>query len=695
MFSDLVLRNSKRSRKENGLFFSSLVISIVAFYIILSISHQDVMVFLRKMESDAVNKLMMVIPAFYVMTLGILFCLIYFACKYQLQRRRHEFGVYLMMGMQRGKLFGMLMAEDLVSSALALVVGLPVAVLLSELISLITARLVGMGIVGHQFSLSLPAVGFTVLGFLGIKLAAFLMLSGTISRQEIGALLEDRPDGAKRVKPKWVYVFAALSGFVLLAAACTLAIRGKAWSRMDWMMLTLLIGFVGMLLFFYGMRVVIRLLVGTKRSKGALSMFNFRQIEETVVHQSNTMAVSALLILAALCCFGGGVILAATSGKDVHVIDYTFVDHKLYEGENPTFANLQAELENHGLSDQFSKLFPMRIGHIHTTEEYYDVFQMESVMDALRQLPQSEDRDVLLNNLSYTDKPYLLCQSDYNTLLEAAGKPLLQLGAQEAAVYMDDEMSTPVRFQMLNTIFATRPDAELDGAPLTLTGEVQTTDIVTDRSITLSFALILPDDAFLYYTQGRYDTYVNGILGKNATDGISLMNAIAAVNEKLNATGLFGDGMSYESYLQNMGRQLFYMVAASYITIYLALIFLVVANTVLGVQFLMSQRKSGRRYQTLVRLGATYGTLCKSARTQINWFMGLPVTVAAVTSVFGVRGLFSGILRSGAMETPWQLWTIAAAMILVLCVVEWIYMTVVKRSSDRYLLTLMQPQREE
>ncbi len=693
MCSDLVLRNSKRSRKENGLFFSSLVISIVAFYIILSILHQDVMVFLRKMESDAVNKLMMVIPAFYVMTLGILFCLIYFACKYQLQRRRHEFGVYLMMGMQRGKLFGMLMAEDLVSSALALVVGLPVAVLLSELISLITARLVGMGIVGHQFSLSLPAVGFTVLGFLGIKLAAFLMLSGTISRQEIGALLEDRPDGAKRVKPKWVYVFAALSGFVLLAAACTLAIRGKAWSRMDWMMLTLLIGFVGMLLFFYGMRVVIRLLVGTKRSKGALSMFNFRQIEETVVHQSNTMAVSALLILAALCCFGGGVSIAATSGKDVHVIDYTFVDHKLYEGENPTFANLQAELENHGLSDQFSKLFPMRIGHIHTTEEYYDVFQMESVIDALRQLPQSEDRDVLLNNLSYTDKPYLLCQSDYNTLLEAAGKPLLQLGAQEAAVYMDDEMSTPVRFQMLNTIFATRPDAELDGAPLT--GEVQTTDIVTDRSITLSFALILPDDAFLYYTQGRYDTYVNGILGKNATDGISLMNAIAAVNEKLNATGLFGDGMSYESYLQNMGRQLFYMVAASYITIYLALIFLVVANTVLGVQFLMSQRKSGRRYQTLVRLGATYGTLCKSARTQINWFMGLPVTVAAVTSVFGVRGLFSGILRSGAMETPWQLWTIAAAMILVLCVVEWIYMTVVKRSSDRYLLTLMQPQREE
>ena len=83
MFSNLILRNSHRSRKENGLFFSSLVISIVAFYMILSISTQDVMLFLQKMESDAVDKLLLLIPAFYGMTLGILFFLIYFACKYQ------------------------------------------------------------------------------------------------------------------------------------------------------------------------------------------------------------------------------------------------------------------------------------------------------------------------------------------------------------------------------------------------------------------------------------------------------------------------------------------------------------------------------------------------------------------------------------------------------------------------------------
>ena len=52
------------------------------------------------------------IPLFYGMTLIILFFLVYFASKYQLERRRHEFGMYLMLGMRRSRLFLLLLAED-------------------------------------------------------------------------------------------------------------------------------------------------------------------------------------------------------------------------------------------------------------------------------------------------------------------------------------------------------------------------------------------------------------------------------------------------------------------------------------------------------------------------------------------------------------------------------------------------------
>lgn len=695
MFSDLILRNSSRSRRENGLFFGSLIISIVAFYIILSLSRQDVMVFLAKMESDAVNRLLLMIPVFYGMTLGILFFLIYFACKYQLERRRKEFGVYLMMGMRRGRLFAMLLAEDLLGSILALVIGLPVAVLLSELISLVTAKLVGMGIIGHRFTFSLPAVGFTISGFLAIKLAAFLILSSKISRQEIGILLASPSGNEKKDKPAVVYEICAVSGIVMLAAAYAMGIKGIAWYAAGMMLLTLLLGLLGTILLFYGMRAVISLLVKTGKENRKLHVFTFRQIQENVIHQSTSMAISSLLILAALCCFGAGIGIAGTSQQEgEHVLDYTFRD---YSADNPleVLPHLQTVLKENNLESQFSQLFEMRIGHVRTEGNYRNVFQMDSVMESLRSLPQSEDRDVLLNNLSYEDYPYLICLSDYNRLLEAAGKPVLTLNENEAAVYRDSDFTSASRTAMLGKILSGHPEVMLDGNPVNLTGEIQSVDLVTDRSLTLSFALILPDEQFLCYTNGNYEVYINGIMNQEATGSGSLMTAISGMNALLEKIRLQDMGIEYESYLQNIGRQLFYMVAASYITIYLAVIFLVSANTIMGVQFLMNQQKTGRRYQTLVRLGATYKNLCASARKQINWFMGLPVFVAAVSSIFGVKALFAGMLSSRVQAAQGQMLVVSAAMILLLCVVECVYVTAIRRSSDRYSLTLMQPQREE
>lgn len=687
MFFKLISRNSRRNRKENGLFFGSLLVSIIAFYIILALPHQDVMIFLKKMESDAVDKLMTLIPVFYGLALFILFFLIYYASRFQLERRRHEFGVYLMMGMRRVKLFALLLAEDFGNSVLSLAVGLPVAVMLSELVSLVTARLVGIGIVGHQLSFSPQAVLWTAVGFLLIKLAAFLLLSGRISRQEIGSLLVETPEGVKKQLPAPCYGISSLIGILCLTIAYGMAIRGIAWSHIQKMGLTLILGLWGTFSLFWGLRFLIELTAQSGKKDRRLHVFNFRQIQETVIHRSGTLAVCSLLILAALCCFGAGVAISRFYGAaERHVLDYTFKD---IESERDAAAVRQT-LSAHGLDTRFSDLFEMNVGHIRTAEDYNNAFQMEMVMSSLREMRPSEDRDVLLNNLQYAYYPYLISLSSYNRLLTAAGMPTLELGAGEAAVYMDLEYTTSERIKILNNILATRPETLLNGDTLFLTGAVQTTNLVTDRSITLSFALILPDEAFEHYTQGEYSIYLNGILAKSATENVSLMSAISDMNRELSDIGL-----SYESYLQNMGRQLFYMVAASYITIYLAIIFLIIANTIIGVQFLMSQQKSSRRYRTLICLGAAYETLCRSAKKQINWYFGIPTAVAAFSSLFGVRALLTGILPSRARGDLFEMMIVSAAMIFALCVIEYIYIAAVRRSSDRYLLSLMIPEREE
>ena len=139
---------------------------------------------------------------------------------------------------------------------------------------------------------------------------------------------------------------------------------------------------------------------------------------------------------------------------------------------------------------------------------------------------------------------------------------------------------------------------------------------------------------------------------------------------------------------------MFYGVCASYITIYLAVIFLIIGNTVISVQFLTNQQKIGRRYQTLIRLGATSNALCRSARKQINWYFGIPVFLGAAGSIPAMASLFSLFVETGE-GTQKVLLLSASGMILLLLIVELIYILEGKKLSDRYLLYLMVPEREE
>jgi putative ABC transport system permease protein len=685
MFFDLVSRNSKRNRKENSLFFSSLLIAIIAFYLILSLSNQDVMRFLVTMESDAVNRLISMIPLFYGVTLFILFFLVYFASKYQLESRKHEFGMYLMLGMRRYKLFFLLFAEDIRNSITALLIGLPIGIAASELISLVTARLVGLGIVGHTFSLSFKAVIWTMFGFLLIKLVAFLILSRKIDHQEIGALLTPVPAGNKKQLPSVCYAFSLMIGIVLLCVAYMFAIRGMSWSNIGIMAITFISGLAGTLLIFFGLRNFMEIIATKFQKNHRLHIFTFRQLQEEVILKSNTMAITSLLILAALCFFGCGVAIAIYySRTELHTIDYTF-------DTDVNSTDVQTLLHDNNLNRLFDAIFEMKVGYIKTEDDnYHNVYSMDSVMNAIRQLPDSNDKDILLNNLGYEDYPHLISISGYNKLLSLAGLPEKELKENEAIVYMDSRFTTTSRIHILNSIIETNPVVQINKENFHLAGTIQSTNLVVDRSITLSFALIVSDDVFEQLTQGDYTIYQNAVLSKAQSDGKSLLTAVSDTNVLLNEAGI-----NYESYLQNIGRKLFYVVAASYITIYLAIVFLIIANTVMGIQFLTQLQRTRGRYQTLIRIGSSYHSICYSAKKQINWYFGIPVLIAAISSMFGIRALFSGLLTSYTGGDLKSMMGISCAMILLLCVVEYVYMMVVKKFSGKYLLSLMTLEREE
>jgi len=77
-------------------------------------------------------------------------------------------------------------------------------------------------------------------------------------------LLVETPEGTKKDLPSVAYALAFLAGVIFLAAAYGMAISGLAWDEAGKMGLTLILGFAGTLLLFFGLRSVMGFLA--KRS---------------------------------------------------------------------------------------------------------------------------------------------------------------------------------------------------------------------------------------------------------------------------------------------------------------------------------------------------------------------------------------------------------------------------------------------
>lgn len=678
MFYNLIKRNSKSGRKENSLYFASLVISVVAFYVILSIENQDVMKFIKSMESDAVQKLLLLVPIFYVFSLFVLSFLVFFTTRYQMERRSHELGLYLMMGMKRSRLFFMLIAEDMVNTAVAFLAGFPIAILLTEVISLTVSRVIGLGILGHRFTIAWTAVLWTVVGIVLIKIVIISILSGITVNKDPYVLMKNSDEGEKKRTKRLTSSFFFFIGLIFLGIAYSLGLREGLWEQMRSLLWTLLFGIVGTYFLFKGFYFLFQRAL-KKKSKG-LRTFTLRQLQESVFLKSGFLASCSLLLLIAFCCLSFG-ISAAFSQKPERFIDFTFVGKE---------EEVKEKLEQAGVMEKFEKFYQMEISLLYTFGEGEHTFSCEELLEATKKLPPSENRSILINNLGYLDSPYMVKLSSYNQLLESAGKEPLQLEKNEVILYEDPSMSKKY-VGTLQDVLKTDVHLQIDGQDYLMKEKVMSYDVVTDDKITLMDALIVEDSVFdALCKKDSTQCYWNAVLDNKIIEKEGLIKSFTDVNKELTKTGI-----EYESYMENMGRYLFYMVSETYLSVYLGVVFLIIGNTAIGTQFLMYQRKTGKRYQTLFALGADFAKASKSGRAQVRWYFFLPVTVAVVSSVFGIWAMTNGLLASYYEQQQSSMLVMSFVVVILIVVVEWIYIRAVMKNSDRNIHTLLERKRDE
>jgi putative ABC transport system permease protein len=683
MFFNHMIRNSRRSRKENFLYFGSLIIAIVVGYVLLSLGEQDVMIFLKTLESDAVRKLLNLIPILYLISLFFVFFLVYFSNRYQLQRRNHEFGIYQILGMRRGRLFSLLMGETIWNSLIALLIGIPIALFLTELISLATAKLVGMGIIGHQFRVSLPGLLGTVAGFMAVQVLAMILLSVRMSRKDPIELLQGEKEAIQKVASVKSGRGRLLVGVILLLIAYGFGIFLFHSLSLLVLLVILPAGITGTFLVFSGLATFIGQWIQkrNRRSTGLLS-FTGRQLQENVLYQSKFLAIASLLVLMAIMCLSYGVssVLGNVSYAD-RAVDFSF------RGEQQ---EIEEVLNSEEVSPYIHVYYPMDLSNFGAWTfgdegqliEESSNFSWDGLITGIKALPNVNARIGLLGNIS-NRSPFLISLTSFNTLLESMGRQKITLKPGELVMYASKALA--IHNDELQSVLQDHPTVSLGGEVYTLASDLQTCNLVADSFISVMYALIVPDDVYRDMVGDEPPYCWNVALEPNYIEEQGLMQALLHVNELLADTNL-----ERESYLSGIGRQLFYIVAGSYLTLYLGILFLIIANTVLGIKFLMQQRSTRHRYETLLILGANEEALYSSIKTQIRIYFTLVIGVAVISSIFGIGSMFRSILMAINARDMGELTIISGIAVFVFLLIEFCYIWLIQSESGREIRRLNQ-----
>ncbi len=161
-----------------------------------------------------------------VMTLGCVviavFSLIflYYTNSFLIRRRAAEFGLYNVLGMNKGNLCKIVTFESAITSGIALILGLVAGIILSKLAELGLVKLVG-GTVTYSLRVDARCAVITVLFYLAIFALIWISSVIRVGRSSAVSLLKSEKAGEKAPKANW---FLGLLGALILGTAYYIAV---------------------------------------------------------------------------------------------------------------------------------------------------------------------------------------------------------------------------------------------------------------------------------------------------------------------------------------------------------------------------------------------------------------------------------------------------------------------------------------
>jgi putative ABC transport system permease protein len=189
MYFKLAIGNVRKSLRDYGIYFLTLVFGVCVFYAFNSISAQEAALVFSESQHRIMQLLAGLLSGVSVFIALVLGFLIVYASRYLVRRRKKEFGTYLTLGMPVGKVSRIIVYETMLVGLISLLVGLALGVLVSQLLIHVSAALFTVSMDGLKFVFSTSAMIQTMVYFAVIFLFTMLFNVVTISRCKLIDLL--------------------------------------------------------------------------------------------------------------------------------------------------------------------------------------------------------------------------------------------------------------------------------------------------------------------------------------------------------------------------------------------------------------------------------------------------------------------------------------------------------------------------
>lgn len=623
MYSKIALNSVKKSFKDYTIYFLTLTFAVCIFYSFNSIESQKAMLDLTVNQKAYMKLFSSVISIASVFVSFILGALIIYANNFLIKKRKKEMGIYITLGMPKRKVSNILLLETVLIGIISLGIGLILGVVLSQGLSILTAKLFMGSMTSYQFAFSINAVLKTILYFGIIFLLVMIFNTVIISKYKLIDLLNASKKNEKiKMRNPVISSIIFCLAVIFIVVAYIFINKSGLDIQSTYFELSIVLGVIGTFLFFFGLSGIVLYVI--QRSKNIylknLNIFIVRQISSKFNTNFLSMSLICLMLFITTVMLSSG--LGFKNTMEQGVKKNTPFDASIeiyYSSDSVSQANELTQVVNNQLSK-------------YTNKSYIAQYQLNDVSMRKMLLPYVPNTMKKAIDNSYNDYCMAVSISQYNKMRELEGQKPINLANNDVLV-----LSNVQKFEgSINDFIKNNGKIDIiNGTEYKVQNDKAIEDSLYSSGMAINtITLVVPDK--IVQNLIPYTGYININYTGSNTEKKTQESNIEAIFDKLNREkpdGYIGNGYTRtQLYEQSLGLS----AIVIYLSIYLGIVFLIASAAVLALQQLSEASDSINRYKALRKIGVTDKMINKSIFIQTLIYFGAPLALAIAHSIVAI-----------------------------------------------------------